>query len=112
MNKQLILIGGGIFIAVALLVGILWGWAGAIAFLVGLPLIALIVFGRYALLKFYLKTFSLRTVLYTNPFSAVLYSFVDPHKRKGSSDLEDLFPSEKRQEPEGVDELPPFHFTD
>ena len=112
MNKRLILIGGGIFIAVTLLIGLLWGWVSVLAFLIGLSLFALIVLGRYALLKLYLKTYSLRTVLYTNPFSAILYSFVDPQRRKGSSDLDDLFPSQKRQEPEQADELPPFHFTD
>ena len=100
MDKQLILIGGGIFIAVTLLIGVLWGWVSVLAFLIGLPLFALIVLGRYALLKMYLKTFSLRTVLYTNPFSAILYSMVDPQSRKESSDLEDLFPSQKRQKPD------------
>lgn len=100
MDKQLILIGGGIFIAVTLLIGVLWGWVSVLAFLIGLSLFTLMVLGRYVLLKLYLKTFSLRTVLYTNPFSAILYSMVDPQSRKESSDLEDLFPSQKRQKPD------------
>ena len=109
MNKRLILIVGGISIVGNFLIGTIWGWVTALSFLIGLFLFALIVFGRYALLKFYLKTFALRTVLYTNPISAILYSFVDPHSSKQSNDLDDLFPSKKTQEPE---ELPPFHFKE
>jgi len=100
MNKRLILLGVAIFLALTLLIGVAWDWVSALAFAIGLSLFALIVLGRMALLKFYLKTYSLRTILYTNPFSAMLYSVVDPHRRNNSSDLDDLFPSQKRQEPE------------
>ena len=112
MNKQLIFIAGGIFIAVTLLIGVVWGWVSVLAFLIGLSLLACVVLGRYALLKLYLKRYSLQTVLYTNPFSAILYSFVDPHSKKETSDLDEFFPSKKRREPESTDELPPLHFTD
>ena len=97
MNKQLILIVGGILLAVMLLVGMLWGWVTVFAYLVGILLVTLIVWARYALLKFYLKTYSLRTILYTNPFSAMLYSIVDPHRSTQSSDLDNLFPSPKHK---------------
>ncbi|MFL5702826.1 MAG: hypothetical protein ACJ8AG_08355 [Ktedonobacteraceae bacterium] len=111
MNKRLILIVGGIFLVVTFLVGAIWGWITVLAYLIGVLLVTLIVFGRYALLKFYLKTYQLRTVLYTNPISAMLYSVIDPHSRNQSHDLDDLFPSPKTQGPDESEELPPFRFT-
>ncbi len=111
MNKRLIRIVGEILLVVMLLVGALWGWVTVLAYLIGLFLVTLVVFGRYALLKFYLKTYSLRTVLYTNPISAMLYSVIDPHKSNQSSDLDDLFPSPRTQRSAEPEELPPFRFT-
>lgn len=113
MNKRLIYTVGGILLVVLLLVlvGALWGWVTVLAYLIGLFLVTLVVFGRYALLKFYLKTYSLRTVLYTNPISATLYSVIDPHRSNQSSDLDDLFPSPKTQRSAEPEELPPFRFT-
>src|SRR5438105_13306054 len=111
MNKQLILIAGGVLLVVTLLVGAIWGWVTVLSYLIGLFLVALVVMGRYALLKFYLKVYQLRTVLYTNPFSAILYSVTDPHNRNQSRDLDDLFPSQKTQGPDESEELPPFRFT-
>ncbi len=112
MNKKLILIVGGILLVGTLLVGAIWGWVTALSYLFGLFLVTLIVLGRYALLKFYLKTYSLRTILYTNPISAMLYSAIDPHRSNQSSDLDDLFPTQKKQGPNESDELPPFRFTE
>lgn len=109
MNGQLTLIGGGIVLVVILLVGAFWGWVTALAWLIGIALFTCIVLGRYALLKLYLKTYTLRTVLYTNPISAMLYSAIDPHQRYQTQEPDDLFPSQKIQEPE---ELPPFDFTE
>ncbi|MEO8953010.1 MAG: hypothetical protein ABI465_00435, partial [Ktedonobacteraceae bacterium] len=85
MNKKLMLIVGGILLVGLLLVGATWGWVTALSYLIGLFLVTLIVLGRYALLKLYLKTYSLRTILYTNPFSAMLYSAIDPHSRNQSN---------------------------
>jgi hypothetical protein len=110
MNKQLILIVGGILLVGTFLVGAIWGWVTVLAYLVGLSLVTLIVLTRYVLLKFYLKTYSLRTILYTNPSSAMLYSVIDPHSRNQSRDLDDLFPSPKTQGPDESEELPPFRF--
>ncbi len=112
MHKQLILIIGGILLVIALLVGVVWGWVTVLAYRIGIFLVTLIVLGRYALLKFYLKTFSLRTVLYTNPISAMLYSGIDPHNSNKSSDLDDLFPPQKTQRPEEPEELPPLRFPE
>ena len=112
MNKRLILIGGGIFIGITLLIGVVWDWVSVLAFLIGISLLASIVLGRYALLKLYLKRYSLQTVLYTNPFSAILYSLVDPHGKKETSDLDEFFPSKKRPGTQPADELPPLHFSD
>lgn len=58
MNKQLILLAGAIGMTVTLLVGAVWGWVSALAFVIGLSLFALIVLARAASLKLYLKTFS------------------------------------------------------
>jgi hypothetical protein len=100
MNKQLILLGGGIFIATTLLVGVLWGWVSALAFVIGLSLFALIVLARAASLKFYLKTLSRRTMLSTDPLWAALYSFFYPHRRNQPSDWDDRFSSQRREESE------------
>jgi hypothetical protein len=67
MNKQLILLAGVIGMTVTLLVGVVWGWVSALAFVIGLSLFALIVLARGASLKLYLKTFSRRSMLSTNP---------------------------------------------
>lgn len=107
MNKRFILILTGM-----LLVGVIWGWFTALAYLIGIVLVTFIMLGRYALLKFYLKTYSLRTRLYTNPISAMLYSVIDPHRSNNSSDLDDLFPSHQTQRPEESEELPPLRFTE
>lgn len=112
MNKKLILIVGGILLVGTLLVGAIWGWVTALSYLFGLFLVTLIVLGRYAFLKFYLKTYSLRTILYTNPISAMLYSAVDPHSHNQSNDLDSLLPTQKKQRPDELDELPPFRFTE
>jgi hypothetical protein len=112
MNKQLLLSGGLIVIGVSLLIAILWGWIMVLAIYIGLFFLGLMVLGRYGLLKIYLKTYSLGTILYTHPFSAMLYSMVDSHRSKQSSDLEDFFPAEKRPHPQESEELPPLHFTD
>jgi hypothetical protein len=112
MNKRRILIVGGIVVVVTLLVGVVWGWAVALTCLAGVFLLALVVFSRMTFLKYYLGTYSLRTMLYTKPTSAELYSSVDPHNRtqpQEPDDLNALFPSQKMQEP---DELPPFHFAE
>lgn len=108
--KQLILIIGGILLVGTLLVGMIWGWVTVVAYLIGLFLVTLVVWGRYALLKLYLKTYSLRTQLYTSPISAMLYSVIDPHSRTQSSDLDELFPSPTKQKPDELEELPPFRF--
>lgn len=99
-------------IAVTLLVGFVGNWVMVLALYIGLFIFGLMAFGRYGILKLYLKTYSLRTILYTNPFSAILYSVVDPHSKNRSSDLEEIFPSEIRQQPQELEELPPFHFND
>ena len=112
MNMRSILLIGGVIIVTTLLVGVIWGWAAGLACLIGGFLITLLVYIRMALLRFYLRSYSLRTILYTNPISAILYSFVDPHRRsqsQESDDLNALFPTQKIQE---QDELPQFHFTE
>ncbi len=110
MSRRLLLLVVGILLVGVLLVGVLWGWFTVLAYLIGLLLITLVVFVRYALLKFYLKTYSLRTILYTNPFTAILYSMIDPHRNNSSSDLNDLFPSSQKQGQDESQELPPFRF--
>lgn len=113
MNKLLIiLIGVAILVGVTMLVGFLWNWVMVLAVYIGVFIFGLMAFGRYGILKLYLKTYSLRTILYTNPFSAILYSVVDPHSKNQSSDLEEIFPSEKSQQHQESEELPPFHFKD
>jgi hypothetical protein len=67
MNKKLMLIGTGVFIAATLLVGVLWGWVGALAFVIALSLFSLIVLARSASLKAYLKTGSRQSMLSSNP---------------------------------------------
>ena len=110
MSRQLLLLVVGILLVGVLLIGAIWGWFTALAYLIGLLLFMLVVFVRYAMLKFYLKTYSLRTILYTNPFTAILYSMVDPHRNNSSSDLNDLFSTSKTQGQEELEELPPFRF--
>jgi predicted MFS family arabinose efflux permease len=106
MNKQLILIVGGILLVGTFLVGAIWGWLTLLEYLIGVFLVTLIVFSRYALLKNY----PLSTMLYTVPTSW-LYRVMNPQSRNQSRDLDDLFPSQKTQEPDGSEELPPFRFT-
>jgi hypothetical protein len=111
MNTRLILIFGGILLVGMFLVGAAWGWVTVLAYLIGVFLVALIVLGRYALLKFNLKNYSPRTaLLYTNPIS-MLFSGMNPHSRNQSRDLDDLFPSQKTQGPDESEELPPYRFT-
>src|SRR5438270_7789655 len=62
MNKQLILIVGGILLVGTFLVGAIWGWLTLLEYLIGVCLVTLIVFSRYALLKNY-------------PLSTLLYFF-------------------------------------
>jgi hypothetical protein len=106
MNKQLILIVGGILLVGMFLVGMIWGWLTVLEYLIGVFLVTLIVLSRYALLK---KS-SLSTMLYTVPTSW-LYSVMNPQSRNQSRDLDDLFPSQKTQGPDESEELPPFRFT-
>jgi hypothetical protein len=96
MNNQSILIGGGIFIAATLLVGVLWGWLSALAFVIGLSLFALIVLAREALLRPYLKTFSRKTMLTSNPLWAALYSSFYLHRQNQPDGLDALSPSQRR----------------
>ena len=97
MNKQLILIVGGILLVGTFLVGAIWGWLTLLEYLIGVFLVTLIFFSRYALLKNY----PLSTVLYTVPTSW-LYSVMNPHSRNQS---------QKTQGPDESEELPPFRFT-
>jgi hypothetical protein len=106
MNKRLILIFGGILLVGTFLVGAAWGWVTVLAYLIGVFLVALIVLGRYALLKNY----PLSTILYSNPITW-LYSVKNPHSRNQSRDLDNLFPSQKTQGPDESEELPPYRFT-
>ena len=106
MNKQLILIVGGILLVGTFLVGAIWGWLTVLEYLIGVFLVTLIVFGRYALLKNY----PLSTIMYTVPTSW-LYRVLNPQSRNQSRDLDDLYPSQKTQGPDESEELPPFRFT-
>jgi hypothetical protein len=106
MNKQLILIVGGILLVGTFLVGAIWGWLTLLEYLIGVFLVTLIVFSRYALLKNY----PLSTLLYTVPTSW-LYRVLNPQSRNQSRDLDDLYPSQKTQGPDESEELPPFRFT-
>ena len=106
MNKQLILIVGGILLVGTFLVGVIWGWLTLLEYLIGVFLVSLIVFSRYALLK----NHPLSTLLYTVPTSW-LYSVWNPQSRNRSRDLDDLYPSQKTQGPDEPEELPPFRFT-
>ena len=106
MNKRLILIVGGILLVGTFLVGAIWGWVTVLEYLIGVFLIALIVFSRYALLKNY----SLDTILYSNPITW-LYRVMNPHSPNQSRDLDDLVPPQKTQGPDESEELPPFRFT-
>ena len=106
MNKQLILIVGGILLVGTFLVGAIWGWLTVLEYLIGVFLVTLIVFGRYALLKNY----PLSTIMYTVPTSW-LYRVMNPQSHNQSRDLDDLFPSQKTQGPDESEELPPFRFT-
>ena len=93
MNKQLILISGVLFIAATLLIGVLWGWVSALAFVIGLSLLALIVLARGASLQPYLKTFSQQTMLTSNPLWAALYRTFYSHHKNQPGDRDDLSPS-------------------
>ena len=106
MNKQLILIVGGILLVGTFLVGAIWGWLTLLEYLIGVFLVTLIVFGRYALLKNY----PLSTIMYTVPTSW-LYRVWNPQSHNRSRDLDDLYPSQKTQGPDESEELPPFRFT-
>ena len=106
MNKQLILIVGGILLVGTFLVGAIWGWLTVLEYLIGVFLVTLIVLTRYALLK----NSPLSTMLYTVPTSW-LYRVLNPQSRNQSRDLDDLFPSQKTQGPDDSEELPPFRFT-
>ena len=97
MNKQLILIVGGILLVGMFLVGAIWGWLTVLEYLIGVFLVTLIVLSRYALLK----NSSLSTMLSTVPTSW-LYSVMNPHSRNQS---------QKTQGPDESEELPPFRFT-
>ena len=102
MNKQLILIVGGIllvgtFLVGTFLVGTIWGWLTVLEYLIGVFLVTLIVLSRYALLK----NSSLSIILSTVPTSW-LYSVMNPHSRNQS---------QKTQGPDESEELPPFRFT-
>ena len=97
MNKQLILIVGGILLVGMFLVGAIWGWLTLLEYLIGVFLVTLIVLSRYALMK---KS-SLSTMLYTVPTSW-LYSVLNPQSRNQS---------QKTQRPDESEELPPFRFT-
>ena len=99
MNKQLILIVGGILLVGTFLVGAIWGWLTVIEYLIGVFLVTLIVFSRYALLKNY----PLSTLLYTVPTSW-LYRVLNPQSRNQSRDLDDLLPSQKTQGPDESEE--------
>jgi hypothetical protein len=115
MNKRLILLIGGILLVVTFLVGTIWGWVAALAFLIGVFLITLIVLARYASLKQGFnplegdaqKTNSPRTLFYTEPIWWGLYRMVYPHNRNQSRDLNDLFPSQKTPGPDESEELLP-----
>ena len=106
MNKQLVLIVGGILLVGMFLVGAIWGWLTLLEYLIGVFLLTLIVLGRYALLK----NSSLSTMLSTVPTSW-LYRVLNPQSRSQSRDLDDLYPSQKTQGPDEPEELPPFRFT-
>ena len=111
MNKQLILIVGGIllvgtFLVGTFLVGTIWGWLTVLEYLIGVFLVTLIVLSRYALLKNY----PLSTIMYTVPTSW-LYRVMNPQSRNQSRDLDDLFPSQKTQGSDESEELPPFRIT-
>lgn len=106
MNKRLILIVGGILLVGTFLVGAVWGWVTVLEYLIGIFLVALIVLGRYVLLKNY----PLSTILYSNPITW-LYSMKNPYSRNQSRDLDNLFPSQKTQRPDESEELPPYRFT-
>ena len=106
MNKRLILLIGGILLVVTFLVGTIWGWVAALAFLIGVFLITLIVLAKYASLKLFPCT-----LLYTEPIWWGLYRMVYPHKRNQSRDLDDLFPSQKTPGPDELEELLPFSFS-
>lgn len=96
MNKLALVIGGAIFIAEALLVEVFWGWLGTLAFVIGLCLFALIVLARGALLRPYLKTFSRKTMLTTNPLWAGLYRSFYPRRQNQPNSLDAFSPSQRR----------------
>jgi hypothetical protein len=112
MNKRLILLIGGILLVVTFLVGTIWGWVAALAFLIGVFLITLIVLARYASLKQGFNPLqSPRTLFYSEPIWWGLYRMVYPHNRNQSRDLDDLFPSQKTPGPDESEELLPFSFS-
>lgn len=81
----------------ALIIGIIWGWAGAIAFLVGSSLLLAWVAVAYRVRQLHKSDNTLPTTMH--PLYRAIYSTVDPRLNNARNDKEE-------------EHLPPFRFPD